>query len=181
MTMRFALICILLAQVARADGLDDLRSRWQQMLIGGASIDPTIPQVASRLTSIQSAGQRQWSSMQKASGRASLWTDIASTTISADVSSNYSRLHDMAIAWATPDQTMFQNGALLADLISGLDWMDANRYNSHSVEYDNWWDWRLERPPTWSTSPSCSTTSSRPTRSTAIWRRWSDSTPIQRS
>jgi hyaluronate lyase len=146
MPLRLTLLFLVLAPLARADALDDLRLRWQQMLIGGAALDPTIPQVKTRLASIQSTGQREWTSLQKAPDRTSLWTDIASTTISADVSSNYGRLHDLAIAWATPNQPLFQNSALLADLLSGLDWMDANRYNSNSVEYDNWWDWEIGTP-----------------------------------
>src|SRR5215831_3253190 len=129
--------------LARADDLDTLRLRWLDMLVSG---DPSIPAVRSRISSIESTGLSRWNSMQKAPGRQSLWTDIARTNVSADISSNYGRLRDMAIAWATPGQALFNDGALLADILTGLDWMDANRYNAASTEYDNWWDWEIGSP-----------------------------------
>jgi hyaluronate lyase len=136
----------MLSTVSRADDLDNLRLKWQQMLAGGATLDTTISQVRSRLTSIQSTGRNDWNSLQKASGRTALWTDLASTTVSADISSTYGRLHDMAIAWATPGQSLYQDPGLLGDITSAMDWMDSNRYNSRSTEYDNWWDWEIGTP-----------------------------------
>src|SRR5580704_1126329 len=137
----------LLPALASADSFDDLRLRWRQMLIGGTSLDTTIPQIQSGLASINSTGKRNWSSLQTAAARQSLWTDIASTTVSADISSNYSRLNSLALAWATPGQSLYQDSGLLADLRSGLNWMDSNRYNSRvPQEYDNWYDWEIGAP-----------------------------------
>ncbi len=137
----------LLPTLASADSFDDLRLRWRQVLIGGTSLDTTIPQVRSALASVNSTGKRYFSSLQTATSRQSLWTDIASTTVSADISSNYSRLHSLALAWATPGQSLYQDSGLLANLGSALDWMDANRYNSRvATEYDNWYDWEIGAP-----------------------------------
>ena len=130
--MRSFFVCGLLALVpalALADSFDDLRLSWRQMLIGGTLLDTTIPQIRSALASVNSTGKRYLSSLQTATGRQSLWTDIASTTVSADISSNYSRLHSVALAWATPGQSLYQDSGLLADLRSALAWMDINRYN----------------------------------------------------
>ena len=136
---------LLLPAIAAADSMDDLRLRWRQILIGGASPDTTLTAVRSHLSSIQSNGNRQWSSMQKPAS-STLWSDLASTTDSAQISSAYSRLHDMAIAWATPGQSLYQNAGLLADTIAGLDWMDTHRYSARSSEYGNWWDWEIGTP-----------------------------------
>jgi hyaluronate lyase len=148
--MRSFLACGLLGllpMLASADSFDDLRIRWRQMLIGGTSPDATIPQVRSALASVNSTGKRYWSSLQTATSRQSLWTDIASTTVSADISSNYSRLHSLALGWATPGQSLYQDSGLLADLRSALDWMDSNRYNARvAQEYDNWYDWEIGTP-----------------------------------
>lgn len=130
----------------RADEVDDLRLRWRRMLIGGETLDTTLPQVRSALASIESAARNNRASLQKSSDRQSLWTDLTRTNISADVSSNYSRLRTMALAWAQPGQSLYQDPALLADTIAGLEWMDANRYNARSSEYDNWWDWEIGTP-----------------------------------
>jgi hyaluronate lyase len=144
--MRRVLLLLILPLLARADAFDDLRVRWRQMLTGGAAPDTSIAQVRSALASIESAGRSRWTSLQKSSTRTSLWTDLASTTVSSQVSSNYSRVRDMALAWATPGQALHQDAGLAADTIAALDWLDANRYNARSTEYDNWWDWEIGTP-----------------------------------
>jgi hyaluronate lyase len=139
-------LLLFLPLACMANDMDNLRLRWRQTLVGGANLDTSLPQVRSRLTSIQSTGRNDWNSLQKAPDRASLWTDIARTNVSADISSNYGRLRDMTVAWATPGQTLYQDAGLLADIVSALDWLDAHRYNSKSSEYDNWWDWEIGTP-----------------------------------
>src|ERR1700719_1460887 len=148
--MRSFLMCSLIGLVpalASADSFDDLRLRWRQVLIGGTSLDTTIPQVRSALASVNSTGKRYLASLQTTASRQSLWTDIASTTVSADISSNYSRLHSLALGWATPGQSLYQDSGLLADLRSALNWMDGNLYNARvAQEYDNWYDWEIGAP-----------------------------------
>jgi hyaluronate lyase len=131
---------------APADDFDALRLRWRRTLTGGVALDTTLPAVQSRLTSIASTARSDSTALQRAANRSTLWNDLASTTVSADISSTYGRLRDMAIAWATPGQALYQDAGLLADLLSCMDWMDANRYNARSTEYDNWYDWEIGTP-----------------------------------
>ncbi|MCX6630972.1 MAG: polysaccharide lyase beta-sandwich domain-containing protein [Candidatus Solibacter sp.] len=145
MRNRTLLLC-LAPLLCRADDLDNLRLRWRQTLTGGAALDSALPAVRSRLSSIESTARSQWNSLEKFAARTTLWTDIARTNISADISSSYGRLRDMAVAWATPGQGLYQDAALLADIVSGLEWMDGHRYNARSSEYDNWWDWEIGTP-----------------------------------
>jgi hyaluronate lyase len=144
--IRSGLLLLLLPFVCLAGDMDDLRLRWRDTLVGGSNLNTSLVQVRSRLTSIQTTGRNNWTSLQKAADRPSLWTDIARTNISADISSNYGRLRDMTVAWATPGQALYQDAGLLADILAGLDWMDAHRYNAKSIEYDNWWDWEIGTP-----------------------------------
>jgi hyaluronate lyase len=139
-------LLLFLPCVCLGGDITDLRLRWRQILIGGANLDPNLAPVRSRLNSIQAAGRNNWSALQKAADRQTLWTDIARTNVSGDISSTYGRLRDMALAWATPGQALYQDGDLLNDILSGLDWMDAHRYNAKSSEYDNWWDWEIGTP-----------------------------------
>jgi hyaluronate lyase len=140
------LILGLLPHVCLGDNMDDLRLRWRQMLIGGANLDTSLSQVRSRLSGIQSTANREWSTLDKSANRQALWPDLASATDSAVISSNYGRLHDMALAWATPGQTLYQDAGLLPDIVSAMDWMDAHRYNSQSHEFGNWFDWEIGAP-----------------------------------
>src|SRR5689334_22626189 len=41
--------------------------------------------------------------------------------MSADVSSTWGSLRDMAVAWATPGQSLYQETGLLTDIVAGLE------------------------------------------------------------
>lgn len=130
---------------AHADVYDDLRLKWRNLMIG-TGYDTNDTAVVSRLSSTANAANSVWASMDKSPTRTFLWSDAASTTISAQITASYMRLRSMALAYATPGCSLEGNATLLADLIGGLGWLNTNRYNATSVQYDNWWDWEIGTP-----------------------------------
>ncbi|MBI4904454.1 MAG: polysaccharide lyase 8 family protein [Acidobacteria bacterium] len=145
--MREILACLLLGAVALpADEFDSLRLRWRQTMTGGET-DAALPQIRSRLTAIESTARGYWDSMDKSPTRRALWSDLASATSSSQITGNWRRLRDMALAWATPGQSYHGSAELLAAVRGGMDWMEANRYNARVTnKYDNWWDWEIGSP-----------------------------------
>ncbi len=153
---RFPLRALLVASLAlaagplthAADAYDTLRTKWHTMLTGGTSYNPADVDIAPRVTSITNTANSNWSSMVKTggTGRAHLWSDLASTTNSSHVSSNYGRLRAMALAYATHGSSLQGNTTLRTDIIGGLDWMHANRYGTSTAQYDNWWDFEIGAP-----------------------------------
>lgn len=142
---RIALLLLLLVTFVHADEYDNLRLKFRDILLG-AGYNTADPNVATRLTSIANTANANWASMDKSPTRTFLWSDYASTTISAHITNSYSRLLNMAQAYATPGCSLQGDATMLADIVSGLDWMHANRYGATSVQYDNWWDWEIGSP-----------------------------------
>lgn len=147
--MRSRLVCLALAlfsfSFVHADEYDDLRLKWRDTIVG-TGYDTGDSNVASRLTTIANQANSYWGSMDVTPTRTFLWSDAASTTISAQISTNYSRLRAMALAYATPGCSLAGNTALLTDILGGLDWMHANRYNATKSIYDNWYDFEIGSP-----------------------------------
>jgi hyaluronate lyase len=139
---------VLSAQSVTADSYDTLRDKWKTMLNGGTNYNTSDPDIAARISSITSTANSYWSSMVKTggNGRAYLWSNLASTTDSSAISGNFSRLKAMGLAYATKGSSLENNATLRTDIIGGLDWMYANRYNETKTEYDNWWDWEIGGP-----------------------------------
>ncbi len=142
---RVCALILLFVSTARADEYDTLRLKWRDLIVG-AGYDTADPNVAARLTSIANSANSNWASLDKSPTRTFLWSDLTSTTISAHITNSYSRLRAMALAYATPGCSLAGDTAMLADLVGGLDWMNANRYNAASSQYDNWWDWEIGSP-----------------------------------
>lgn len=131
---------------ARADEFDTLRQKWADMLTGGPDLKTSDAAMAASITSLTNTANTHWSSLNKSATRTSLWADAASTTDSSHLSTNFSRLRAMALAYATPGSALRGNAALRDDTLAGLDWMYANRYNPSKAIYDNWWDWEIGSP-----------------------------------
>lgn len=134
----------LLASV-HADEFDVLRLKWRDVIVG-SGYDTGDPQVASKLTSIANTAQSRWNSMETSVNRTYLWSDAASTTISAHLTTCYSRLRDMALAYATPGCSLQGDPDLLAAILDGLDWMYVHRYNETTTIYDNWYQFEIGVP-----------------------------------
>lgn len=146
--MRPVVLCALIvisSAAARADEFDVLRQSWKDMTTG-SGYDTADPDVASRLASTANTASNYWSSMDKSPARTFLWSDAASITVSADITTAYSRLRSMALAYATAGCSLQTNAGLLADIAGGLEWMNTNRYNASKAQYDNWWDWEIGAP-----------------------------------
>jgi hyaluronate lyase len=135
----------LLIAFVRADEYDTLRLKWFDSIVG-TGYNTADPIVISRLNSIASEANTHSASMDKSSTRTYLWSDLASTTVSADINNSYNRLRAMALAYATQGCSLAGNSTLLADILSGLDWMYTNRYSPTKSIYSNWWDWEIGAP-----------------------------------
>jgi hyaluronate lyase len=146
--MRTALILIaLLAPPLWADPFDDVLLKRQAMLTGGPGIDNSLPQIHAHLAGIESSARASWNGLNKDPGRTALWQSSPNATSSAQITSAWSRLKSMALAWATPGQDLYGDAALLADIRSAAAWLEENRYNARvPKEYDNWWDWEIGAP-----------------------------------
>ncbi|MDF2938979.1 MAG: hypothetical protein K0Q90_4352 [Paenibacillaceae bacterium] len=128
-----------------ADEFDTMREKWKEQLAGGTGYSTSDPDIAAQVAEITAKAQANWGSMSKTPG-AYLWSDLASTTSSAQITSGYTRLKEMALAYATYTSSLYNNTTLKNDIILALDWMYQNRYNQSKAQYDNWWDWQIGAP-----------------------------------
>ena len=138
------------AEPHAADEFELLRSKWSDYLIGSGH-DPNDPDISKAVLSIDGKVTNAsrtgfWDTMQKETGRTFLWNDLKGSADAVDAASAYNRLRDMAIAWSTSGSSLYRNEALKADIIGGLDWLYANRYNESKKETGNWWEWEIGIP-----------------------------------
>jgi hyaluronate lyase len=142
-----AILALAVAAPARADSFDDLRLKWRGLLVGGARVDDSIPEVREQLAAIEDRARRTWRSMHAEAKSEALWSELNSTTSSSQITSAWSRLRSMALAWATPGQKLYGDAALLEATRQGMSWMEKHRYSARvPQEYANWWDWEIGSP-----------------------------------
>ncbi|MEH7503566.1 polysaccharide lyase 8 family protein [Neobacillus drentensis] len=133
------------------DNYDQARIKWFNKLTGNEKFNPNDPdmnnyllKLSNRVTNSGNTGS--WDTLNKSNDRTYLWKNLLSTTNSAEITSAYNNLKDMALAYSIKGSNLYHNEALKVDLLNALDWMYANRYNQQKSEYGNWWDWEIGTP-----------------------------------
>ena len=146
-TRRGMILALLCALSCHADPFDNVRLKWRGLLVGGSRVDDSIPEIHSQLAAIEARARLYWRNMQRTSGRDALFDDLSSPTSSSQITAGWSRVRQMALAWATPGQKLFGDPALLAAVRDGMSWMEQHRYSARvPAEYGNWWDWEIGAP-----------------------------------
>jgi hyaluronate lyase len=118
------------------DEFDALRLKWRDTLIAAGG------------TSIDSNALKYWTgtfpiNIAPTSSAFYLWSDLPlNTSVSGNMRDTFDRLERMALAYANPSSTYYQNAALATAVVNGLNWMVANVYNGTNV-YDNWYHWMI--------------------------------------
>ncbi|MHA6763825.1 polysaccharide lyase family 8 super-sandwich domain-containing protein [Streptacidiphilus sp. PAMC 29251] len=126
-----------------ADAYDGLRATWLQLLTG-SGFDAAAAPYAAALSTLGSQASTYQGSM--APGSSALWSDLPLGTVSANVSTSYSRLKTMALAWAQPGTGVTGSANLATAVSTGLDYLCAHAYTATAASYDNWWDWQIGSP-----------------------------------
>lgn len=118
---------------------------FHNITTGGTAYNPPDTEIAGRISEITRVADSCRNRMDRTPG-AYLWSDLADTGSSSQITSAYGRLYQMALAYATYGSSLYHNTSLRADIITGLDWMYQNRYYAGCTRYVNWWDWEIGAP-----------------------------------
>ncbi len=132
--------------VQGADVYDQLRIKYKDMITGGSSYDVTDPNIASKLSKIESDAQGYWDSMDTSASRTFLWDDLDGFTNENHIREEYIRLLSMAKGYATYGSDLFNNTTLRDDLISALNWAYDNHFNETMTSFGNWYIWEISVP-----------------------------------
>jgi hyaluronate lyase len=135
-----------LQDVRRQDEYERLRKKWTDMLTGGTGFDPFIPEFAGIIARITEAADSCWAALRKSEDRACLWDDLEDWSHTATITSNYTRIWQMALACHTYGSALYRHPDLERDVVNALEWMYSSRYNPGVTPYGNWWDWQIGAP-----------------------------------
>jgi hyaluronate lyase len=140
------------ARAAGGDAYDAMQARWQVKLVGSAAQDRSAPDVAAQLQDQAGTAQRALAGMARDPDAKALWEDAAGfndpypVKASAAVTRTAARLHQMALAYATPGSPCHGDVRLGEGVAAGVDWLVRQYYTAGRNEFGNWWDWQIGTP-----------------------------------
>src|SRR5580658_2069954 len=114
----------------QADQFDTLRVYWDNYLISNAGNASSVAATANSL----------WGSMDTSSGRSDVWSYLPLGSNSANLTTTYQQLEQMALAYAMPGSSLQGNVSLALAIDGGLNFVSTNYYTPTTSEYGNWYD-----------------------------------------
>ena len=161
----FLLTILFVASSAKADQYDTLRTNWVSILTGMTNFSPGAtnnyntndPNIAAGISSIVSSGTKYLGYMTNNTNTNYLFSNITNLGTNQDsvfIVSAYQQLQAMALAYVTQGSSLQGNQTLLTNIIHGLDWMNANWYNTNTPKVYtgtfpsawNWYDLEISGP-----------------------------------
>ncbi|WP_159620362.1 polysaccharide lyase 8 family protein [Ruania rhizosphaerae] len=122
-----------------------LRARWADILTGRATLDTSDPRYQDPIDAIESAAAAALALIDTSPTRTQVFTD-APLDDNAGVLSTYRRIQSLALAWATPGTSQYEDSDVLDDILEGLRTGFTHGYNPFTPEYGNWWTWEIGVP-----------------------------------
>ncbi len=144
-----ALMVGLHAPRVSADAFDDMRLSWFNNLTGGTDYDATDPDVVAATVSLTNTAQSYWTLLDASkpfAANGTPFSDMPLGTASDNLSVIYGRLETMTKAYWAKGGALYQNADLETDIVSTLDWLNDNIYNSNTKQYGNWFAWLIGVP-----------------------------------
>ena len=130
---------------ATADAFDQLRGVWSDILTGGSAVDPTDPDYATAIATIDAIAAAGIALYDNSATPSAVYTDLPFTQVE-NASGTYYRIRDTAIAWATPGSAYYQDAAVATRLVAALQLIGSAYYKPSSAEVGNWYHWEIGAP-----------------------------------
>lgn len=139
------------AQVAGSMNCEALRIKWTEFLTGkNYNIKDSKVKAKLNIIGRNATAYRKNGFASGTTDRKVLWTDLKYDK-SADLTSSYTRLYTMALAYRSPGAEGYQNPQLRNDIVAALQWLYTYHFNERTVipksgGKNNWWDYRIGSP-----------------------------------
>lgn len=121
---------------------DLMHDRWLRRVVG-ENLDLNDENIAAYVNNIDKEGQELWSTLNKNADRTTLWTKLESDTVSADYTTQITKIKKIALAFGVEGTSLYQNPELLKDILSAIEFMVVNKKYNGSYSTGNWWDWQI--------------------------------------
>ncbi|EOB2771310.1 polysaccharide lyase 8 family protein [Enterococcus faecalis] len=123
----------------------ELKEKWRNQLVS-KEYDSTNQALVDYVQKISNEATELDQTMNKEPNRSYLWPLEPGNTPSADLTTQFTKLQKLALAYGTKGSTLYQDDKLAATIIDGLDFMVTQKGYDGKKYHGNWWDWQIGVP-----------------------------------
>lgn len=135
-----------------SDDTKAVKDNWRKHLVGNSQInDLNDEDIQERINSLDTSVTSVRESIIRDRSKKEIFAGMNSTA-STHMTGAYSKVEDMALAYATYGSKFYKDESLLSDILYCLDWLQENRYSKVGSEkwvltgFSDWHDWDVGTP-----------------------------------
>lgn len=122
-----------------------LKDKWKNQLVSD-SYDETNPTYVDYVQGRSEEAAELYAALNKDPNRPFLWPVEDGNTPSADLTTQFTKLQKLALAYGTKGSPMYHDEDVAAAVIAGLDFMMTKKGYDGKKYHGNWWDWQVGVP-----------------------------------
>lgn len=122
---------------------DTMMDRWITRVTGGPTLDVSDPDIKAYVAKISSEGEALWKELDTSPSRDRLWPKVDSDSVSADYTTQFKKIKQLAFAFGVKGSTLYHNADLLQDIVDAIDFMVTEKNYNGTYHTGNWWDWQI--------------------------------------
>lgn len=131
--------------VTEDDGVEFtmMKERWLTRIVGGEDLDASDEEIGRYVDNLSNTADTLWENLNKEEDRTRLWPLVSGNTISADYTTQFTRLRSLALSFATKGSSLYGKREVYEEVVRGIEFMTTTmNYNGTYVAV-NWWDWQI--------------------------------------
>lgn len=122
-----------------------MKENWRKQLVS-EEIDLNHSAIKKYVTALSKEAEQLYDTLNKETDRTYLWPLESGNTPSADLTTQFTKLQKLALAYGTKGTSIYQNQEISQAIKDGLDFMITKKGYDGNKYHGNWWDWQIGVP-----------------------------------
>lgn len=119
-----------------------MKANWKNQLVS-TTTDLANPAIANYVSVLSNEAEKLYETMNQDPDRTYLWPLESGNTASADLTTQFTKLQKLALAYGTNGTSYYRDEAISQAIQSGLDFMITEKGYDGTKYHGNWWDWQI--------------------------------------
>lgn len=120
-----------------------MKERWLLRIVGDENLNLENEYIADYVDNLSADAEALWSTMDKSENRTYLWPLRDGDTSSADITTQFTNINKLALAFGTKGSSLEGNRELYFDILDAIEFMRTTKKYNGTTGTSNWWDCQI--------------------------------------
>ncbi|MDQ0360170.1 polysaccharide lyase family 8 super-sandwich domain-containing protein [Breznakia pachnodae] len=120
-----------------------MKERWLLRIVGDDNLNLENEYISDYVDNLSEEAEALWNTMDKSENRTYLWPLKDGDTSSADITTQFTNINKLALAFGTKGSSLEGNRELYFDILDAIEFMRTTKKYNGTTGTSNWWDCQI--------------------------------------